>query len=81
MKNEGNENIIIKFIDTGTGITDDILDLVFDPYFTTKKNGTGLGLSICYRILMAHGAKIEVGNNRDKGAFVKITFPITIKKN
>lgn len=80
LENKDNENIIIKFIDTGTGFAEDILDMVFDPYFTTKKNGTGLGLSICYRILTAHGAKIEVGNNKDKGAFVKIIFPITIKK-
>jgi signal transduction histidine kinase len=79
--NDKNENIIIKFIDTGTGINENILDMVYDPYFTTKKNGTGLGLSICYRILMAHGAKIEIGNDKNKGALVKITFPITIKQS
>ena len=79
--NDRNENIIIKFIDTGPGINENILDMVYDPYFTTKKNGTGLGLSICYRILMAHGAKIEIGNNKNKGALVKITFPITIKQS
>ena len=57
------------------------MDKVFDPYFTTKKNGTGLGLSICYRILMAHGAKIDVGNNKAGGAYIKIVFPIKIKFN
>ena len=70
LENEKNENIIIRFIDTGPGIKEEILDMAFDPYFTTKKNGTGLGLSICYRILMAHGAKIEIGNNKDKGIII-----------
>ncbi|MBF0278387.1 MAG: hypothetical protein HQM13_11370 [SAR324 cluster bacterium] len=71
-------DIIIEFIDSGAGFDSEIIDKVFDPYFTTKENGTGLGLSICSRMLMAHGAKIEVFNRLEGGALVKITFPITL---
>ena len=81
VKNDGDQDVIIEFTDSGKGFDEEVIDKVFDPYFTTKKNGTGLGLSICYRILMAHGAKIDIGNNKGGGAYIKIVFPITTKPN
>ena len=50
----------ISVDDTGPGIPEAIRGRVFDPFFTTKPQGTGLGLSIVYRIMEAHGGKVEV---------------------
>ena len=48
--------------DTGPGIPDEIRSRIFDPFFTTKPHGTGLGLSIVYRIMEAHGGRVDVKN-------------------
>jgi len=69
------ENLVtVTVTDTGPGFDPEILDRVFDPYFTTKENGTGLGLSICYQFLTAHGAVIELSNSPEGGAVTRITF-------
>jgi len=75
---ETDEYIVINIIDNAGGIPDDIIDKIFDPYFSTKteKNGTGLGLYITRIILQEHmNAKITVQNN-DNGA----TFKIYLKR-
>ena len=48
--------------DTGPGIPDAVRNRIFDPFFTTKPHGTGLGLSIVYRIMEAHGGRVDVEN-------------------
>jgi signal transduction histidine kinase len=55
--------VILKFIDSGTGIPDDNLSKVFDPLFTTKQKGTGLGLASCKNIVELHQGEISVSNN------------------
>ena len=50
----------ISIHDTGPGIPNEIRSRIFDPFFTTKPQGTGLGLSIVYRIMEAHGGKVEL---------------------
>ena len=52
----------ISVEDTGPGIPGEIRSRVFDPFFTTKPHGTGLGLSIVYRIMEAHGGRVDVEN-------------------
>ena len=74
-----NDNdIIIEFIDTGTGIRPEIIDKLYDPFFTTKKigKGTGLGLSISYGIIEEHNGKIFAKNNQTVGATITIQIPI-----
>ena len=72
MKNQGsiivrvsdeNNDVIIKVIDQGSGISKADLDKVFQPLFTTKQEGTGLGLFSCKTIVEHHGGTIEVQNN------------------
>ncbi|MGI6225573.1 MAG: PAS domain S-box protein, partial [Peptococcales bacterium] len=46
--------VIIKIIDQGKGISQDIINDIFTPFYTTKEHGTGLGLSICLRIAQRH---------------------------
>ncbi|HSU65231.1 MAG TPA: ATP-binding protein [Tepidisphaeraceae bacterium] len=58
--------------DTGPGIPSDVLDRIFNPFFTTKDSGTGLGLSIVHRIIEAHDGTITVSNQQGGGARFEI---------
>ncbi|MCI5140608.1 MAG: PAS domain S-box protein, partial [Candidatus Electrothrix sp. ATG1] len=57
----------ITLQDTGVGIPGEILDSIFDPYFTTKKEGNGLGLAICHSIIKKHGGHITVQSEPQQG--------------
>ena len=54
--------VTIKIKDSGPGISDENMDRIFEPMFTTKKTGTGLGLVICKSIVEQHGGTISVSN-------------------
>jgi len=56
------EFFTIKIKDSGPGISDENLDKIFEPMFTTKTTGTGLGLVICKSIIEQHGGTISVTN-------------------
>jgi len=58
--------------DTGPGIPADVLDRIFNPFFTTKDTGTGLGLSIVHRIVEAHDGTITARNADAGGAEFEI---------
>jgi len=66
----------IEIRDDGPGIPKEILDRVFDPYFTTKTTGTGLGLSITRGIVEEHGGTIALSSLPEQGCQVVMTFPI-----
>ncbi|MEO6870193.1 MAG: ATP-binding protein, partial [Ginsengibacter sp.] len=63
------DNIEIKVTDNGNGIPQNIVDKIFQPFFTTKPTGqgTGLGLSLSYDIVKAHGGEIVVKPNKGNG--------------
>jgi two-component system cell cycle sensor histidine kinase/response regulator CckA len=69
--------------DTGKGIEKQIMDKIFDPYFTTKdKNkGTGLGLSMVQGIVKNCGGDIRVSSEPGKGSEFQVYFPIVVQKN
>jgi two-component system sensor histidine kinase HydH len=68
-------NFIIVVKDTGAGITEDQLDKVFDPYYTTKNKGTGLGLAIVQKIVEAHGGDTTVHSTSDDGTVFSVSIP------
>lgn len=67
--------IEISIADSGIGIPQDMLDKIFNPFYTTKSNGTGLGLSIVYQIIREHGGQIMVESKEGKGTTIKILLP------
>ncbi len=72
---------VLSVSDTGTGIAPNIMDKIFDPYFTTKEKGrgTGLGLATVYGIVKAHGGDIRVSSDIGKGATFNIFLPLLEK--
>jgi signal transduction histidine kinase len=76
-KNLGDQ-IELTITDNGPGIPDDIKDKIFQPFFTTKPTGqgTGLGLSLAYDIVKAHGGKITVDSQENKGTMFSIILKI-----
>lgn len=67
----------ISISDTGHGISENILDKIFIPFFTTKDRGTGLGLAIVHKIVVSHGGSISVASS-DTGTTLRIRFPLDI---
>lgn len=72
----GEDNIIINFIDDGHGIQENITKKIWTPFFTTKDNGTGLGLGIVKNIIEAHDGTITIKNRKPTGVNVEIILPI-----
>ena len=65
----------IEIADFGQGISPDVADRMFQPFFTDKEHGMGLGLSISRSIISAHGGRLWAANNRDRGATFFIELP------
>ncbi len=72
------KEVIIKIIDSGSGISEKEKLKIFDPFFTTKSagKGTGLGLAVCYGIVTAHHGVIEVSANESRGTTFTIKLPV-----
>ena len=66
--------------DQGTGISEDNLKKIFDPYFTTKKKGTGLGLATTYSIIKRHGGHVQVESEPGAGTRFFLYLPASGKK-
>jgi signal transduction histidine kinase len=67
---------VIKVADNGSGIPEDILDKIFVPFFSTKKNGSGIGLSLCKQIMMLHKGNIQaISSGMGNGTLFTLQFP------
>lgn len=71
-----NNNVLLVISDNGSGISEENISRLFEPYFTQKRNGVGLGLTFTLNILQAHKGNIEVTSQLGKGTSFTITFPL-----
>jgi len=73
-----NKMLYIVISDNGTGVPENMVNSIFDPFFTLKKikQGTGLGLAVSYNIIKSHNGQIMGANNSDGGFSVVIILPI-----
>ncbi|NCT94420.1 MAG: HAMP domain-containing histidine kinase [Chitinophagaceae bacterium] len=69
-----NQKLIIKVSDNGTGMTEEVLNNIFIPFFSTKKNGSGIGLSLCKQIMMLHKGNISVQSIVGQGTAFSLQF-------
>jgi len=67
--------VMAAVTDTGCGIPSDLLERVFEPFYTTKPNGNGLGLSICRSILWEIGGTLSLKSEPHTGTEVQVTVP------
>jgi signal transduction histidine kinase len=67
--------VCIDLIDTGQGISQELLHRVFRPFFSTRPGGTGLGLATTRKIIEAHGGTIDVQSELDRGTKFTIRLP------
>ncbi len=65
---------IIKVSDNGIGVPNEILDKIFIPFFSTKKNGSGIGLSLCQQIMFLHKGKIQINSIENNGTVIQLIF-------
>ena len=66
--------IIIRVIDNGPGISEDVQEKIFIPFFTTKKDGSGIGLSLSRQIVRSHGGNIRVSSIPNKETVFTLRF-------
>ena len=65
----------LRIRDTGAGMTPDVLDKIFDAFYTTKERGTGLGLALVQKIVDSHGGRIDVESAPGAGSVFTFHLP------
>jgi two-component system, sporulation sensor kinase E len=73
-------HVIVRFEDSGGGMSAENLSRVFEPYFTTKASGSGLGLLIVRRIVREHGGELSIESSQGKGLTLTIRLPFIDKR-
>ncbi|RBW70754.1 sensor histidine kinase [Bacillus taeanensis] len=70
------EFVVIKIIDSGSGMTKEQLERLGTPFYSMKEKGTGIGLMVCYNIIEKYKGKIEVESTVGKGTTFSIYIPL-----
>jgi len=70
------DEILIKIKDTGSGVKEEFIEKIFEPFFSTKKGGLGLGLPLAKKVIEEHGGRIEILSKIGQGSEVNIYLPI-----
>jgi len=65
---------VIKIADNGSGMSEEVVDKIFIPFFSTKKTGSGIGLSLCKQIMMLHRGTIQVQSAEGEGSAFSLLF-------
>lgn len=67
-------SVLVEVKDSGVGVASENLERIFEAFYTTRKEGMGMGLSICRTIIEAHGGRLWVESNGDRGATFRFTL-------
>jgi signal transduction histidine kinase len=70
------DTVVVSIGDDGPGMTDEVLDQIFEPLFSTRPDGTGLGLTIARRIATAHGGELTLESAPGSGTVVRVSLPL-----
>jgi signal transduction histidine kinase len=73
---EDGKAAVLRIADEGPGIPEDILEKIFDLYFTTKSGGSGIGLAMTYRVLQLHHGSVEVQSRAERGTEFLLRIPL-----
>lgn len=79
VREHGSDHVLITVTDNGPGVPAELMDRIFNPFFTTKDRGTGLGLAIVHQIAEALGGHVQVSNRDAGGAVFSICLPRRLK--
>lgn len=71
----------VSVSDTGAGMTEDTMNKMFDPFYTTRNSGTGLGLAVSHRIVERHNGYFEINSIVGKGTTITMVLPYKEKKD
>jgi signal transduction histidine kinase len=69
--------LVVQIADDGPGVPADMVDRIFNPFFTTKAQGSGLGLAIVRKIIDAHDGRIDVSSAPGRGTRFTVTLPVS----
>ena len=69
-----NQKVVLKVADNGTGISEEVIDKIFIPFFSTRRSGSGIGLSLCKQIMMLHKGNIHVQSVVGEGTVFTLVF-------
>ena len=72
--------VLVEISDTGSGIEDDEIDSVYDPFVTSKTTGAGLGLTMVHQIILNHGGEIVTRSRKNEGTTIQIKLPVLYPK-
>jgi signal transduction histidine kinase len=73
------EQVVFTFSDTGCGMSEETIEKLWTPLFTTKAKGMGFGMVICKRNIEAHGGKIKLESQLGKGTTITVELPTNLK--
>ncbi|MFT4816008.1 MAG: two-component system sensor kinase FixL [Pseudohongiellaceae bacterium] len=76
---KGQGRVQVSVTDFGPGISNELRDNLFNPFFSTKESGMGMGLSICQTIVRAHGGELDFKNNPQGGASFYCVLPTSVE--
>jgi len=65
----------IAISDTGVGMSPEVQERIFEPFYTTKVEGTGLGLATVHRIMEGHGGFLLLESEEERGATFRVVLP------
>ena len=68
--------VVLRICDTGVGMSEEVMNKIFEPYFTTRDNGSGIGLTLVYKIVREHYGDITVSSEEGHGTTFTISLPV-----